>query len=126
MAGILANMLLTQGVPMGIYDSIAQKKRSEGICEQTQAMKQKYNNFYNSAVDALNSQTIASMGVQQKITNLRAEVTQTAQNLEDIQNQYKKSRVFMNIGLAISLIITAVMLYLKHKGMLTLNPLADS
>ncbi len=102
----------------------AQDEQAEAICKQTAELKQQYNEYYNSCVDALNQQTLASKGVRDRINGLRGQVTQSNQRLRDIRDNFKRQMTMINVCLAVSVVITGVMLYLKHKGMLTLNPLA--
>ncbi len=108
---------------MGLVERKAQIKQAAQVCEQTASLKQQYNDFYNSSVDAINDETLKSKAVRNKINNMRAEISRTTENLKDIQDEFKKSMVIVNVGLAISVVITGIMLYLKYKGLLTLNPL---
>ena len=113
------------GILAGIGAEKSKMEMQKQVCEETSRMQAKYAELYNSSVAYLQNQTMTSKAVQDQINNISADITQSTANLENIQKQFKVTQAALNLGLLLSVIATAIMLYLKHKGMLTLNPLAN-
>lgn len=114
------------GILAGVAAQKQQDDYQEEVCKETNQMALDYTELYNESVSYIREQTMASRRVQDSINKISADITQSAQNLKEIQKRFKFSMAIINVGLLLSVLATAILLYLKHKGLLTLNPLANS
>ncbi len=115
-------------LPGLVMGSAAEKERMDyqkKVCEQTATLQKNYAEFYDSSVAYIRSQTAQSKAMQENINRLSANVTQNTLKLGEMQKNFKVSMAILNIGLLLSILMVAVMLYMKHKGILSLNPIGE-
>ncbi len=113
------------GAAAGINASAAQAKQQSEICSNTKKAYANYNEYYNTVMTVLTEEKLAARDMQNKIDRLGAEVGAAADTFIAIQKQNKMEQSILNIVLTISTVITAIMLYLKYKGVATANPLSS-
>ncbi len=118
--GQVAMGAITGGIAAG-----QQARQQEEICNNTKKAYDSYNEYYETVMKVLTEEKLAARDMQNKIDRVGSEVAEATDTFVNIQKQNKTAQSLLNIVLVLSTLITAVMLYLKYKGMTTTNPLSS-